>query len=187
LRRERPVVQPTVRAHGGDSNELFDGLPRRAARAFINFVPHGYEGKGPRQVLSAPGLKSGLRSWLIGRKCGQRGEPQMHLQPSSRQGDTPPKKQTRGQALSMRKAPWACRKSLRFRNRTRTDRDVGQIDGLLRRRLRLPIPVDNQFEQTHPVRLGRSVMKASIVACASASSEQHRKRYLAEFDYSWDR
>jgi hypothetical protein len=24
-----------------------------AARAFINFVPHGYEGKGPRQVEPA--------------------------------------------------------------------------------------------------------------------------------------
>ena len=32
---------------------LFDGLPRWAARAFINFVPHGYEGKGPRQVEPA--------------------------------------------------------------------------------------------------------------------------------------
>ena len=36
--------------------------------------------------LRPPGLKSGLGRWLIG-KCGQRGEPLMHLQPSSRQGE----------------------------------------------------------------------------------------------------
>jgi hypothetical protein len=41
VRRERPVVQPTDWPHGGNPNELFDGRPRRAARAFINFVPHG--------------------------------------------------------------------------------------------------------------------------------------------------
>jgi len=52
-RQERPVVQPTVRPHGGDSNELFDGLPRQAARAFIDFVPHGYEGKDSRQAEPA--------------------------------------------------------------------------------------------------------------------------------------
>src|SRR5271157_5714811 len=50
----------------------------------INFVPHGYEGRGLRKV-EPPGLKSGLRGWLIV-KCGLRDEPLMHLQPSPRQG-----------------------------------------------------------------------------------------------------
>jgi hypothetical protein len=55
-RRHSPTVQPTVRPAPRrrlQSNELFDGLPRRAARAFINFVPHGYEAEGPRQVEPA--------------------------------------------------------------------------------------------------------------------------------------
>src|SRR5215472_2243190 len=85
-RRKRPVVRPTVRPHGGGSDEPFDGLPRRAARAFINFVPHGYKGRGSRQVAPA-GLAVGSWGMAYWRKCGQRGDPLMHLQPSSRQGE----------------------------------------------------------------------------------------------------
>jgi Protein of unknown function (DUF1326) len=32
-------------------------------------------------------------------------------------------------------------------------RDLGQVDGLLRRCVRLQVPVDDEFEQAHPVRL----------------------------------
>ena len=51
----------------------------------------------------------------------------------------------------------AADQSTRFRDRARTGRDLGQIDGLLGRRVRLQVPVDDQFEQAHPVRLGRSL------------------------------
>jgi len=42
-----------------------------------------------------------------------------------------------------------------LRDRTRTARDLGQIDDLFRRCVRLQLSVDDKFEQTHPVRLGR--------------------------------
>ena len=50
----------------------------------------------------------------------------------------------------------------RFRDRTRTARHLGQIDSLLSRRVRLQIPVDGQFEQAHPVRLGRPVTVRTV-------------------------
>lgn len=46
----------------------------------------------------------------------------------------------------------------RFRDRSRTGRDVGQIDGLLGRCFRLQVAVDEQFEQAHPVRPDGSVI-----------------------------
>src|SRR5262249_19891435 len=44
-----------------------------------------------------------------------------------------------------------------FRDRTWTDRDLGQIDGLFGRCLWLQVRVDDQFEQAYPVLLERPV------------------------------
>jgi len=46
-----------------------------------------------------------------------------------------------------------------LRDRARTARDLGQINDLFRRCVRLQVSVDDEFEQAHPVRLGRSVAK----------------------------
>ena len=45
-----------------------------------------------------------------------------------------------------------------LRDRAWTARDLGQINGLFRRCVRLQVSVDDEFEQEHPVRLGRSMM-----------------------------
>jgi hypothetical protein len=50
----------------------------------------------------------------------------------------------------------------RLRDRTGTSRDLGQIDGLLRRCLRLQVSVDDQLEQACPVRLGGSVIARAV-------------------------
>ena len=48
----------------------------------------------------------------------------------------------------------AAHERARLRDRPRpTARDLGQVDGLLRGCVRLQIPVDDEFEQAHPVRL----------------------------------
>jgi len=46
-----------------------------------------------------------------------------------------------------------------LRDRARTAGDLGQINDLFRRCVRLQVSVDDEFEQAHPVRLGRSVAK----------------------------
>src|SRR5262249_28586550 len=45
-----------------------------------------------------------------------------------------------------------------LRDRARTTRDLGQINDLFRRCVRLQVSVDDKFEQAHPVRLGWSMM-----------------------------
>src|SRR5262249_55534919 len=48
-----------------------------------------------------------------------------------------------------------------------TARDVGQINDLYRRCVRLQVSVDDKFEQTHPVRLGWSMIsRAAFWHCA---------------------
>src|SRR5262249_26355825 len=45
-----------------------------------------------------------------------------------------------------------------LRDRAWTARDLGQIDRLFRRRVRLQVSMDDEFEQAHPVRLGGSMI-----------------------------
>src|SRR5260221_10998333 len=59
-----------------------------------------------------------------------------------------------------------------LRDRAWTAGDLGQIDDLFRRRVRLQVSMDDEFEQAHPVRLGGSM----ITDCRSSSP---RKGLLA--------
>ncbi len=45
-----------------------------------------------------------------------------------------------------------------LRDRAWTAGDLGQIDDLFRRRVRLQVSMDDEFEQAHPVRLGGSMI-----------------------------
>ena len=47
-----------------------------------------------------------------------------------------------------------------------TTSDLGQIGGLFRRCVRIQIPVDDKFEQAHPIRLGWSVRAHGAVSCS---------------------
>ena len=58
-----------------------------------------------------------------------------------------------------------------LRDRAWTARDLGQINDVFRRCVRLQVSVDDEFEQAHPVRLG-----GSMITCCRNSS--HRKRLL---------
>ena len=60
----RTARAPAVLAHQG----------RGAIYGFLVFVPRGYEA-GDYARLNPAGLKLGLGEWLIGAKCGERGEP----------------------------------------------------------------------------------------------------------------
>src|SRR5215813_8022956 len=52
-----------------------------------------------------------------------------------------------------------------LRDRARTARDLGQINDLFRRCVRLQVSMDHEFEQAHPVRLVRSMMfRAAFLA-----------------------
>ena len=56
-----------------------------AARAFINFAPHGYEGKGPWQGEPAKLEGGSYIRKAYWHNCGQQVNPLMHFQSSSRQ------------------------------------------------------------------------------------------------------
>ena len=45
----------------------------------------------------------------------------------------------------------------------RADRDLGQINDLLRGGVRLQVSMDHEFEQTHPIRLARSLIARAPV------------------------